>query len=91
MEPPPEVKRLQQLQARMSVTVDKAARQEMWREVIRNHAENVWVIPLVRASSDIGVLSHGFGNVPRRGLASWVVMTPGYLNPETFYFKDPGR
>lgn len=91
VEPPAEVKRLQQLQARMSVTVDKAARQEMWREVIRNHAENVWVIPLVRASSDIGVLSDGFGNVPGRGLSSWVVMTPGYLNPETFYHKGEGR
>ena len=73
----------------MSVTVDRPARQEMWREVIRNHAENVWVIPLVRASSDIGVLSDGFGNVPERGLASWVVMTPGYLNPEDVLLQGP--
>ncbi len=87
VEPPPEVKRLQQIRELLSVTVDRTARQELWRETIRNHAENLYVIPLVNQGSQIGVLSDDFGNVPEKAIASWVTMTPGYLNPETFYSK----
>ena len=88
-EPPVEVKRLQEIQTILSVTVDKKERQQLWKEVIRAHAENMWVIPLIVQGSQIGVLSEHFGNVPERALASWVTMTPGYLNPETFYMKSP--
>lgn len=93
VEPPPEVRRLQQLEATLTVTVDLKARQRLWEEVVRNHAENVWVIPLVAQGTAVGVLSDNFGNVPERGVASWVAMTPGYLNPETFYMRqsEPGR
>ena len=87
-EPPPEVKRLQEIQGILSVTVDKRERQELWKEVIRIHAENMYVIPLVTQGKQIGVLSNRFGNVPDRALSSWVAMTPGYLNPETFFRAD---
>jgi peptide/nickel transport system substrate-binding protein len=88
IEPPPEVKRLQQLQAILSVTVDADERKRLWQEVMRNHAENLWVIPLVSQATSIGVVSNDFGNVSERGVASWVAMTPGYLTPETFYSKS---
>ena len=87
-EPPPEVKRLQKLQTLLSVTVDRASRDELWQEVMRAHAENMYVIPLPTQRFGIGVLRNDFGNVPEKALASWVTMTPGYLNPETFYFKE---
>ena len=87
IEPPPEVKRLQQIHRTLSVTVGKEERQELWREVIRAHAENMWVIPLVTQRNSIGVLRDDFRNVPDRGISSWVTMTPGYLNPETFYIE----
>ena len=86
-EPPPEFKRLQNLQTLLSVTVDEEESKKLWEEVIRFHAENMLVIPLPVQSTSIGVLSNKFGNVPEKALASWVTMTPGYLNPETFYFK----
>ena len=89
-EPPPEVKRLQEIQSIMSVTVDRGERQRLWREVIANHAENMWVIPLVTQGSQIGVLSDDFGNVPERAISSWVTMTPGYLSPETFFSRGAG-
>jgi len=87
-EPPAEVKRLQEIQSILSVTVDKQERQRLWKEVIRMHTEHMWVIPLVTQGKQIGVLSNRFGNVPDRGLSSWVTMTPGYLNPETFFMKQ---
>ena len=87
VEPPPEIKRLQQIHHTLLVTVDEAERQELWEEVIRAHAENMWVIPLVSQGKEIGVLRNDFRNVPERAIASWIAMTPGYLNPETFYLR----
>ena len=79
------------MQTILSVTVDKKERQKLWAEAIRAHAENMWVIPLVVQGKQIGVLSNSFGNVPASALASWVTMTPGYLNPETFYLMESDK
>ena len=87
VEPPPEVQRLQQIQNILSVTGEREQRHKLWTEVIRLHAENMWVIPLVTQRNSIGVLRDDFRNVPNHGISSWVTMTPGYLNPETFYIK----
>jgi len=88
IEPPAVVKRLQETHRTLSLTVDKEKRQELWKSVIRAHAENMWVIPLVAQGKEIGVLSNDFGNVPEHAVASWITMTPGYLNPETFYLRS---
>ena len=47
----------------------------------------MWVIPLVSQGKVLGVLRNDFGNVSQRAIASWIAMTPGYLNPETFYLR----
>jgi len=90
VEPPPEVKRLQNIEAHLQITVDPEKRRQMWAEVIRSHAENMWIIPLTERSIGIGVLANNFRNVPERATASWIVMTPGNLNPETFFIKKVG-
>jgi peptide/nickel transport system substrate-binding protein len=86
-EPPPEVKRLQKIEEELRVTIDVARRKELWSEVVRSHAENVWIIPTTERGTSIGVLSDNFRNVPERAVASWITMTPGNLNPETFFIK----
>ena len=55
--------------------------------MIRSHAENMWVIPLTERRIAIGVLADNFRNVPERAVASWITMTPGNLNPETFFWR----
>jgi peptide/nickel transport system substrate-binding protein len=87
VEPPPEVKRLQQIHELLEVTTDAGKRKALWREVVRSHAENVWVIPITERSTAIGVLAERFRNVPLRTTASWILMSPGNLNPETFFIK----
>ena len=87
VEPPPEVKRLQHIEEHLQITVDPEKRRRLWAEVIRSHAENMWIIPLTERSIGIGVLADNFRNVPERATASWIVMTPGNLNPETFFIK----
>lgn len=88
VEPPPEVKALQQLESDLLVTTDPARRRQLWEQVIRSHAENLWVIPTTEKPIQIGVLANNFRNVPERAYASFVTMTPGNLNPETFYFES---
>ena len=70
------------------MAVEAYERKRLWQEVMRNHAENFWVISLVAQATAIGVVSNDCGNVSERGVSSWVAMTPGYLNPETFYSKS---
>ena len=87
VEPPPAVKRLQEIQTVLAVTGTRQGRQKLWEEVMHLHAENMWVIPLVAQNKTVGVLRNDFLNVPERGIASWVTMTPGYLSPETFFIE----
>ena len=87
IEPPPEVKRLQQIEEILQVTVDPEKRRTLWAEVIRSHAENMWIIPLTERGIGIGILSNNFRNVPERATSSWIIMTPGNLNPETFFIQ----
>lgn len=91
VEPPPEVKTLQKTEAELQITFDTERRAELWRRVVRSHAENVWIIPTTERHEAIGVLGKNFRNVPERALSAWTIMTPGNLNPETFYIRtDPG-
>lgn len=88
VEPPPEVKRLQGIEKQLQVTIDRAKRDSLWTEVVRSHAENVWIIPTTERGTSIGVLSNRFRNVPERAVSSWITMTPGNLNPETFFLRE---
>ena len=87
VEPPPEVQRLQSIEEELKVTIDRGRRDRLWSEVVRSHAENVWIIPTTERGTSIGVLSDNFRNVPERAVASWITMTPGNLNPETFFIR----
>ena len=87
IEPPEEVQRLQKIEQELKVTIDQDRRNALWSEVVRSHAENVWIIPTTERGTSIGVLANNFRNVPERALASWITMTPGNLNPETFFIK----
>lgn len=87
IEPPPDVKRLQQIEEILQVTVDPEKRAALWAEVIQKHAENLWIIPITERGIGIGILANNFRNVPERAVSSWIIMTPGNLNPETFFIK----
>jgi len=86
-EPPLDVQRLQSIEKELQITIDQDRRNELWTEVVRSHAENVWIIPTTERGTSIGVLANDFRNVPERAVSSWITMTPGNLNPETFYIR----
>jgi peptide/nickel transport system substrate-binding protein len=87
IEPPEEVKKLHKIEEELYMTINPERKKQLFKEVVKSHAENMWVIPGVERSIAIGVCANNFRNVPERAVQSWVIMTPGNLNPETFFFK----
>jgi peptide/nickel transport system substrate-binding protein len=86
-EPPPKVRRIQQIQGELYGATNQEDRNRLFREMFRSYAENMWVIPISERAVQVGVCAQNFRNVPETGTYSWVLMTPGNLNPETFFFK----
>ncbi len=84
-EPAPEIRQLIDWYEQMKVTVDEAKRTELGKNIIRSHAENVWIIGLARYPA-IAIVKNDFKNVATNGVQSYRLMTPGYLNPEQFFF-----
>ena len=78
----------EQAEADLQVTIHPDERRALWHRVIRSHAENVWIIPTTERGIAIGVLANDFRNVPEQAVSSWITMTPGNLNPETFYISS---
>ena len=85
--PTGELRRLQELYDKMKVTIDEKERTKLGKEIIRSHAENVWVIGIVRYPA-LCIVKNNFRNVPEDGIQSYRLMTPGYLNPEQFFIKQ---
>ncbi len=86
-EPPEAVKRVQQIEGELYRATSHEVRIKLFRELARSYADNMWVIPTTERAINVGVCLKNFRNVPQTGVSSWVVMTPGNLNPETFFFK----
>jgi peptide/nickel transport system substrate-binding protein len=84
--PPPKVRQLQQTYERIDATLAISDQRALMTEIVKNHAENVWAIPVVGTYNDTGIVRNDFRNAPLTGLQSWVLYTPGYLHPETFFF-----
>jgi peptide/nickel transport system substrate-binding protein len=92
VEPPAMVKRLQDIYDQMLMTNDKATLRKLAEEVVRTNGEQAFYIPYAGAGFYDGIAKNSMRNVPERGTGSWVVSTPGNLNPETFFFrKEVGK
>ena len=85
--PPDKVRRLQQIYEELSVAASPKEIHALCAELMRSHAGNLWTIPLTGPMIIPGVVKKDFRNVPLTGTASWIIYTPGNLNPETFFFK----
>lgn len=65
---------------------DPKKQADIFREVLKIAAENVWTITISTPAPVLGVVKNGFRNVPRQGVYSWDFQTPGNFGIETFYF-----
>ncbi len=86
----PEAKRLLDLYAAWMNTGDKAAQQQAWREMLKNHAENQWIIGTVAGSLQPIVMKNGLRNLPAKALYSWepTAMIGIYRADEIFWDRS---
>jgi len=61
----------------------------IFNEVLRIAAENVWTINIATPPPQLVVVKDGFRNVPRHIVSSWMFLTPVNAGLETYYFDEP--
>lgn len=88
----PEARELLDLAAAWADAPGRAARAEIWRRLLANHAENVWTIGIVAGVPQPIVVTNRLRNVPREGIWAW---DPGAFfgmhRMDTFWFDGERR
>ncbi|HEY7383300.1 MAG TPA: ABC transporter substrate-binding protein [Beijerinckiaceae bacterium] len=88
-----EARQLLELYQRWMSTGDKDEQVRIWREMLRNHAENQWSIGTVSGALQPVVAKAGLRNVPERALYSWepTAMLGVYRMDEFYWERAMGR
>lgn len=89
----PEARRLLDLYGQWMSTDDEAAQGRIWREMLKNRAENLWSIGTVAGALQPVVVRTGLKNIPERALYSWepTSLIGIYRMDEFFWDRIPGR
>lgn len=89
----PEARRLLELYGKWMSTSDDAEQGRIWREMLKNRAENVWSIGTVAGALQPVVVRVGLKNVPEKVLYSWepTSLIGIYRMDEFFWDRTPGR
>jgi peptide/nickel transport system substrate-binding protein len=88
VKPPPELQQLVDWYIELRSVVDDKQRQlELGQRILRQWAEECYVVGICR-NELLTVVSNRFKNVPDRIVHDWRVMTPGYIGIEQFYIDD---
>ncbi|MBM4016965.1 MAG: ABC transporter permease subunit [Planctomycetes bacterium] len=90
-EPPPghPLRRAMEAYEQVAAAGDRQEQREVFREVLRIAAENVWSINLSTAPPALVAVKNGFRNVPECAVHSWDFQTPGNAGVETYFFENP--
>jgi peptide/nickel transport system substrate-binding protein len=85
----PEAKRLLDLYAMWMNTADQNVQTDVWKEMLRNHAENQWVIGTISGAIQPIVTRDGLQNLAAKALYSWepTAMIGIYRVDEMFWNK----
>jgi peptide/nickel transport system substrate-binding protein len=67
--------------------VDPQKQIDLGKQMVKLAADNLWMIGLTGAADTIIVVKNNFRNVPEKAISDWIYMTPGNLDPHTFFFK----
>jgi ABC-type dipeptide/oligopeptide/nickel transport system permease component len=77
-----------ELYDRAIVETDPQARADLFRNILKIAADNVWVINVTSYPPLPVVVKNGFRNVPRKLITGGVFNTPGNGGIETFFFDE---
>ncbi len=67
----PEAKHLAELYSTWMSTSDRKVQEQVWRDMLRNHAENQWTIGTVAGALQPIVMRNGLQGLPEKALYSW--------------------
>ncbi len=89
----PEAKRLLELYDSWMNTGNHTVQADVWREMLRNHAENQWVIGTVAGALQPIVMRNGLMGLPDKALYSWepTAMIGIYRADEIYWNKAAGK
>ncbi len=86
LEPTDEFKQAMDLYDQYKATTDSAAQVEIGKEIVRLSTEQFWTLGTVGMVPNPVVVKDNFMNVEEHHTADWIIMTPGTMEPATFYF-----
>ena len=89
----PEAKQLLTLYERWMATADETVHEQVWREMLANHAENQWSIGTLAGAFQPIVARNGLVNIPKKALYSWEpsAMLGVYRVDEFYWDKAAGK
>ncbi len=86
-EPTGDVKKVIELHDRIIGTPDMKKQVELFHEILRLNAKNLWVIGVVTNPPFPFVVKNNFRNVPQRGLCDWNTLCPGATRTEQYFIR----
>jgi len=69
------------------VSTDPDEIDKLTDEILILWAKNLWAIPVLGFFNFPVVVKDNFKNVPEEGTLAYPYCSPGYMNPEQFFFK----
>jgi peptide/nickel transport system substrate-binding protein len=89
----PEAKHLLALYERWMATADETVHEQVWREMLANHAENQWSIGTLAGAFQPIVARNGLVNIPKQALYSWEpsAMLGVYRIDEFYWDRAAGK
>lgn len=68
---------------------DPAKQKEVFSEILKINAENIWTINISTPPPILVLVKTGFRNVPKNAVSCWEFKSPGNAGIETYYFQEP--
>jgi len=88
VEPKGDLRKTLELYDRIKATTDEGEQIQLWDEIMRLNAENLWVLGTLSSPPLIGVVKNNFRNIAEHGIYTWIGHSPGSLDPEQFFIKQ---
>jgi peptide/nickel transport system substrate-binding protein len=87
LEPPPAIKRQQDLYIELQRSADPATQDELMMEILEIAANEFRVIGISLPPNGYGIAKTGLGNVPERQPHAWIYPTPGPMGVAQLFWR----
>jgi ABC-type dipeptide/oligopeptide/nickel transport system permease component/ABC-type transport system substrate-binding protein len=68
---------------------DPAEQKEIFDEILKINAENLWTINISTPPPVLVLVKNGLRNVPKNAVSCWEFKSPGNAGIETYFFQNP--